>query len=127
MNEPVSDGSLSDSSSSHDEPFVVARVIAPPPSESKHQAPATAPDTSPAIDDPSDEPLGSFGRHKIPILITIFVAAGILGLPLLLLSPAFSKTEKVIWTIVILLYTVLVFWILGYCIMLIIRDLRTLF
>jgi hypothetical protein len=127
MNDPGPDGSPSEASLPHDEPFVVARVVAPPPGGSKLHTSAAASATPPSTDNSSDEPLGSFGRHKIPILITIFVAAGILGLPLLLLSPVFSKTEKVIWTIIILLYTVLVFWILGYCIMLIARDLRTLF
>lgn len=59
--------------------------------------------------DSSHEPLGRFGRNKLGILLTLFFVAGILGLPLLLLSPVFSRPEKVFWTIAVLIYTAIIF------------------
>ena len=39
------------------------------------------------------------------ILAMLFFVTGALGLPLLWLSPAFNATEKVIWSLVNLVYT----------------------
>ena len=61
----------------------------------------------------ADEPLGRFGHNKVGILVTIFLISGILGLPLLLLSPAFSKTEMGFWTIAVVIYTVILLVLLG--------------
>ena len=84
----------SEQSKPAEEPVVVGRIVGP------------------ESEDVSDEPLGRLGRSKLAVLATIFVAAGILGLPLLYYSKAFSRAERVFWTIMTLLYTVLVFYIL---------------
>ena len=83
---------------------LTARVVRAPIEETVDQ-PADTIDTT-------DEPLGRFGRSKKAILITVFLVAGILGLPLVLLSPAFNRIEKAFWTVIILIYTVLIFYVL---------------
>ncbi len=45
------------------------------------------------------------------VLGAIFFAMMFLGLPLLWRCPAFSRLEKYIWTIVILAYSALIFWL----------------
>jgi hypothetical protein len=87
----------------------VGRVVGVSPPE---QSPAESANEHSAEHSANDEPLGRLGRSKLAILVTVFVAAGIIGLPLILMSPAFSKAEKIFWTAVVLCYTVLVFYIL---------------
>ena len=64
-------------------------------------------------DRPPAEPLGRFGRNRVGILATLFLVSGIVGLPLLLLSPAFSRPEKGFWTVAIIIYTAVVFSLFG--------------
>jgi hypothetical protein len=45
------------------------------------------------------------------VFVAIFLVMMFLGLPLLWRCPAFSRAEKIIWTIVTLVYSVVVFWI----------------
>ena len=47
------------------------------------------------------------------ILAMLFLVTGALGLPLLWLSPAFNPTEKVIWSLVNLVYTLM---LIGLCV-----------
>lgn len=63
-------------------------------------------------DDGSDEPLGRIGRSKAAILGTVFLVAGVLGVPLIIYSPVFSKAEKVFWSIVATLYSGTLLYIL---------------
>jgi ABC-type multidrug transport system permease subunit len=104
-----------------EQPFV-GRIVAQPQQATATQIHANGVNPyKPAKQEQSEpyEPLGAFGRHQLPILITIFVAAGILGLPLLFLSPAFSRKEKIFWTFMTLLYTVAIFWVFGIMLMMI--------
>ena len=59
-----------------------------------------------------DDELGKFGASKIRVLVIVFLAAGIMGLPLILASKRFSPVEKVFWTVIVLLYTVVIFYAL---------------
>lgn len=59
-----------------------------------------------------DEPLGKIGRSKPAILTTVFLVAGILGLPLIYYSPVFNQKEKTLWTVIVLIYTAILFYIL---------------
>ncbi len=43
--------------------------------------------------------------QRLPILVVLFCVMGVLGLPLLWLSPAFRRRTKVILTIVVVIYT----------------------
>lgn len=47
---------------------------------------------------------------KVAVLGLLFLAMAALGLPLLWKSPAFSRTEKTIWSLVVLIYTALILW-----------------
>jgi hypothetical protein len=47
------------------------------------------------------------------ILLMLFFVTGALGLPLLWLSPAFNATEKVAWSLLNLLYTLM---LIGLCV-----------
>lgn len=58
---------------------------------------------------------------KAGVLITLFVVAGFLGLPLLYKSNAFTKKGKILLTILVLIYTVviilltvaIIIWLVG--------------
>lgn len=46
--------------------------------------------------------------------VMIFVLFGVtaaLGIPFLWKSKSFSKTEKIVWTLIVSVYTILIFWI----------------
>jgi heme/copper-type cytochrome/quinol oxidase subunit 4 len=45
------------------------------------------------------------------VLIILFAVTGVLGLPLLFMSPAFSRSGKVFWAIVVTVYTALLIWV----------------
>ncbi|HBE68301.1 MAG TPA: hypothetical protein DDW52_09160 [Planctomycetaceae bacterium] len=47
---------------------------------------------------------------KAAVLGLLFLAMAALGLPLLWKSPAFGRTEKAIWSLLVLLYTALILW-----------------
>jgi hypothetical protein len=44
-------------------------------------------------------------RSRGAVLGTMFLVTGALGLPLLWYSPVFSKLEKLLWTLIVLIYT----------------------
>lgn len=45
------------------------------------------------------------------VLCILFLATAALGIPLLWRSPAFSKNERIIWSVIVTLYTILILWI----------------
>ena len=55
---------------------------------------------------------------KLLVLGLLFFVMAILGIPLLWLSNAFSKIEKVFWTVIVVVYTALLFlgtyWVLRW-------------
>lgn len=57
--------------------------------------------------------------NRTTILFLLFGATGVLGLPLLWMSPVFSAGEKILWTIVNTLYTAaligLAAWVCYWC------------
>ncbi|MEM7477380.1 MAG: hypothetical protein AAF483_20540 [Planctomycetota bacterium] len=57
-----------------------------------------------------DKILGSRGL----ILLMLFGVTGFLGIPVLLMSPAFSKAEKAIWSLVITIYTCVLIGLTGW-------------
>jgi len=54
-----------------------------------------------------------FLEQRLPILVIMFAVTGVLGLPLLWLSPAFSRRGKITWTIIVTIYTVALVTIAG--------------
>ncbi|MEM8733355.1 MAG: hypothetical protein AAGG44_03985 [Planctomycetota bacterium] len=44
-------------------------------------------------------------ENRLAIFLMILCVTGFLGIPILCMSPAFSKTEKWIWSIVVTIYT----------------------
>jgi hypothetical protein len=90
------------------------RTAAPASSNTTGTESANAQANSPSS---TDEPLGRIGRSKLAILATVFVAAGVLGVPLILYSPVFSKIEKAFWSTVAVLYSASLFYILFLVIM----------
>lgn len=52
-------------------------------------------------------------HNKWAVLATLFFVTAALGLPLLWKSRGFSRNEKILWTVVVLIYTGLVFWAFG--------------
>lgn len=49
--------------------------------------------------------------NRWAVLAAIFFAMMFLGLPLLWRCPSFSRFEKLIWTIVVLVYSGLILWV----------------
>jgi hypothetical protein len=45
------------------------------------------------------------------VLLLLFGCTAALGLPVLWKSRGFSKPEKIVWSVLVSLYTILVFWI----------------
>ncbi len=45
------------------------------------------------------------------MLLMLFGVTAALGLPLLWKSRVFSRTEKIVWSVLVSLYTALIFWI----------------
>lgn len=62
--------------------------------------------------DSADEPLGKIGRSKLAILTTVFLVAGVLGVPLILYSPVFSTFEKIFWSVAAAIYSATLLYIL---------------
>lgn len=50
-------------------------------------------------------------RSQIAVLCILFFVTAGLGIPLLWRSPAFSHKERIVWTIIITIYTSIIFWI----------------
>lgn len=59
----------------------------------------------------SKSKLNALLDNRWAVLAAIFFAMMFLGLPLLWRCPAFSRFEKLVWTIVVLIYSGLVFWL----------------
>ena len=78
-----------------------------------------SPDPPVSTSDPAgaEPPRGSgFRDNRWVVLMILFLGTGCLGLPLLWSSRAFSHKEKVIWSIVVTLYTLaLLAAIVGFC------------
>ena len=45
------------------------------------------------------------------MLLMLFGVTAALGLPILWLSKAFSRNEKIVWSIIVSVYTVIILWI----------------
>ena len=52
-------------------------------------------------------------RSRGLILAMLFGVTGFLGIPVLCMSPSFSRTEKVVWSIVVTIYTSVLIAITG--------------
>ncbi len=50
-------------------------------------------------------PMSQILRSRLLILVLLFAVTGFLGLPILWLSPSFSRLEKYVWSVVNILYT----------------------
>ncbi len=55
--------------------------------------------------------LTTYMHKRWAVLLLLFGATAALGLPILWKSRGFSRVEKIVWTVFVSLYTVLVFWI----------------
>ena len=53
-------------------------------------------------------------QNKLGVLAVLFCVTGFLGLPLLVASPRFSRTEKWCWGVVNTIYTSLLIAAVGY-------------
>ena len=47
------------------------------------------------------------------VLSFLFLVAGVLGIPLLWVNPNFSRGERVLWTIIVLLYSLTILILAG--------------
>jgi len=49
--------------------------------------------------------------NRWAVLAAIFFAMMFLGLPLLWRCPSFSKIEKLVWTLIVLIYSAVLLWV----------------
>ncbi|MFK7738664.1 MAG: hypothetical protein AB8B50_21750 [Pirellulaceae bacterium] len=96
-----------------------------PPIVTKHAAterntPSVATQQSPGPEE-SKSGSGSGARKllgsRFAIFIMLFCVTGFLGIPVLWASPAFSKFEKAIWSIVVTIYTSTLIYGTGWIVM----------
>lgn len=59
---------------------------------------------------PSKSSLFALLDNRWAVLAAIFLAMMFLGLPLLWRCPAFTRFEKFVWTVVVLVYSFFIFW-----------------
>ena len=50
-------------------------------------------------------------EHRGIMLLMLFGVTAALGIPFLWKSRAFSRNEKILWSVLVSLYTILIFWI----------------
>ncbi len=62
------------------------------------------------MDDPKRTVFQELVSSRRNVFIILFGVTGVLGLPLLIMSPAFSRWSKVFWGIVVTIYTALLIW-----------------
>lgn len=61
----------------------------------------------PAQDTTSATPFADMMQNRAAVLAVLFLATGALGIPLLWMNERFSKGERVFWSIVVTIYTVI--------------------
>ena len=88
-----------------------------PPVQSELAASENSP--SSAVTSASDR--GSFAKliqNRTAVLAVLFLVTGALGIPLLWISKRFSTTERILWSLTVLLYTIVLIgattWILWW-------------
>lgn len=52
-------------------------------------------------------------QSKLVVLATLFVAAGLFGIPLLWINKRFSTAERIFWSVVVTLYTLAMLAVLS--------------
>lgn len=65
----------------------------------------------PAANQPQSTTLRGLVDNRWVVLGTLFGVTAALGLPLLWASRAFSTTSKIVWSVIVLLYTILILWL----------------
>lgn len=81
-----------------DEPSPIEAQLAAPP-------PPTAGD-DPIAGRGATSPAGSLLQSKAAVLAILFLATGFLGLPLLWINRRFSTLERIVWSVLVTIYTI---------------------
>ncbi|QDV61263.1 hypothetical protein [Crateriforma conspicua] len=50
-------------------------------------------------------------QSKAAVLAVLFLVAGVFGVPLLWINKRFNTAERILWTVVVTIYTFLLVWI----------------
>ncbi len=74
----------------------------PPNNASAPQAPGRSPG--------QPQTAGRLLNNRPTIFLLLFCVMGFLGIPLLVKSEAFSRREKVVWSLIVTIYTCLLIW-----------------
>ena len=56
-------------------------------------------------------------HNRTAVLAMLFLVTGVLGVPLLWMNPNFSTTERILWAIVVTIYTAILIFIAGAIVM----------
>lgn len=52
-------------------------------------------------------------NHRGLVLALLFFVTAALGLPVLWKSPAFSPREKIVWSVIVTIYTAVILWLFA--------------
>lgn len=87
-----------------------AQMAAPPPAVPQmDESLTTAP--APNVSDPPPDGALELIQSKWAVLVVLFCVTGILGIPLLWINKKFSTVERVVWSVVVTIYTAILIWI----------------
>ena len=73
---------------------------------SRSLPPCTAEDTARGERANGTSPLGELLQNRLAVLALLFLVTGCLGIPLLWVNKRFTTGQRVLWSIVVTLYTV---------------------
>lgn len=86
------------------------QMAAPPPVAPQMDDWSTGARVAEQPDSSSDSALDLI-QSKWAVLVVLFCVTGILGIPLLWINKKFSTVERLVWSIVVTIYTAILIWI----------------
>jgi hypothetical protein len=90
-----------------DDSPIEAKLAAPPLGGLQNQTPESEELGSPV------KPRNGKLQSRVAVLSILFLVTGAIGVPLLWMNPNFSRTERVLWTVVVSLYTLSLLAVFG--------------
>lgn len=82
-----------------------SRLLGDTSSCSRSLPPCTAEDTARGERANGTSPLGELLQNRLAVLALLFLVTGCLGIPLLWVNKRFTTGQRVLWSIVVTLYT----------------------
>ncbi|NND99261.1 MAG: hypothetical protein HKN47_18230 [Pirellulaceae bacterium] len=97
---------------SDDESPIEAKLAAPPPMTSYADTLESSIDQASGKRD-SRKTEGGMFQGRVAVLSILFLVTGAIGIPLLWVSPHFTTGERILWSVIVALYTVALLVLAG--------------